>query len=45
LIFVEQRVPASREEITKFSVKYRNKITSHPNEIALHYLRKKSVED
>jgi hypothetical protein len=27
-------VPTIREEITKFSFKYRNKITTHPNELA-----------
>jgi hypothetical protein len=27
-------VPTSRAEITKFSVKYRDKITTHPNELA-----------
>ena len=28
------KVPTIREEITKFSVKYRDKITTHPNELA-----------
>jgi hypothetical protein len=28
------KVPTSREEITKFSFKYRDKITAHPNELA-----------
>jgi hypothetical protein len=27
-------VPTTREEITQFSVKYRDKITTHPNELA-----------
>jgi hypothetical protein len=27
-------VPTVREEITRLSVKYRNKITTHPNELA-----------
>jgi hypothetical protein len=27
-------VPTIRDEITKFSVKYRDKITTHPNELA-----------
>jgi len=27
------KVPTIREEITNFSVKYRNKITTHPNEL------------
>jgi hypothetical protein len=33
-------VPAIREEITKFSVKYRDKITTHPNELAATLLQK-----
>jgi len=28
------KVPIIREEITKFSVKYRDKITTHPTEMA-----------
>jgi hypothetical protein len=28
------KVPTIREEITKFNVKYRDKITTHPNELA-----------
>jgi hypothetical protein len=28
------KVPTIREEIKKFSVKYRDKITTHPNELA-----------
>jgi hypothetical protein len=28
------QVPTVREEITKFSVKYRDQITTHPNELA-----------
>jgi hypothetical protein len=28
------KIPTIREEITKFSVKYRVKITTHPNELA-----------
>jgi hypothetical protein len=32
------KVPTIREEITKFSVKYRDKITTHSNEIALTLL-------
>jgi hypothetical protein len=28
------KVPTIREEITKFNVKYRNKITTHPNELS-----------
>jgi hypothetical protein len=29
-----KKVPTIREELTKFSVKYRNKITTHPKEHA-----------
>jgi hypothetical protein len=32
-------VPTIREEITKSSVKYRDKITTHPNELASRLLR------
>jgi hypothetical protein len=28
------KVPTIKEEITKFSVKYRDKITTHPNKLA-----------
>jgi hypothetical protein len=28
------KIPTIREEITKFRVKYRDKITTHPNELA-----------
>jgi len=38
-------VPKIREEITKFSFKYRDKITTHPNEIVSRYLKKESRED
>jgi len=34
VIHADLKVPTIREEITKFSVKYRDKITTHPNEIA-----------
>jgi len=39
------KVPTIREEVTKFSVKYRGKITTHLNELASHYLKKNSLED
>jgi hypothetical protein len=32
-LHADLKVPTIREEITKFNVKYRNKITTHPNEI------------
>jgi hypothetical protein len=32
-IYADLKVPTIREEITKFSVKYRDKITTHPNEL------------
>ena len=28
------KVPTIKEEMTKFSVRYRDKITTHPNELA-----------
>ena len=34
VIHAELKVPTVRKEITKFSVKYREKITTHPNELA-----------
>jgi hypothetical protein len=33
-LHTDLKVPTIREEITKFSVKYTDKITSHPNELA-----------
>jgi hypothetical protein len=33
-LFQDLKVPTIREEITKFSVKYTDKITTHPNELA-----------
>jgi hypothetical protein len=33
-IHTDLKVPTIREEITNFSVKYRDKITTHPNELA-----------
>jgi hypothetical protein len=29
------KIPTVREEITKFSIKYRDKITTHPNELGI----------
>jgi hypothetical protein len=34
----ELKVPTVREEITKFSVKYRDEVTTHPNELAFTLL-------
>jgi hypothetical protein len=34
VLHTDLKVPTIREEITKFSVKYRDKITTHPNELA-----------
>jgi hypothetical protein len=34
VIHTDLKVPKIREEITKFSVKYRDKITTHPKELA-----------
>jgi len=43
VVHADLKVPTIRDEITKFSVKYRDKITTHPNEIA--YLKTKSLKD
>jgi hypothetical protein len=34
VLHTDLKVPTITEEITKFSVKYRDKITTHPNELA-----------
>jgi len=34
VIHADLKVPTIREEHTKFNVKYRDKITTHPNELA-----------
>jgi hypothetical protein len=34
VLYTDLKVPTIREEITKFSVKYTDKITTHPNELA-----------
>jgi hypothetical protein len=34
VLHTDLKVPTIREEITKFSVKDRDKITTHPNELA-----------
>ena len=34
VIHADLKVPTVREEMTKFSVKYRDKITAHTNELA-----------
>jgi hypothetical protein len=34
VLHTDLKVPTIREEITKFSVKYKDKITTHPNELA-----------
>jgi len=39
-IHADLKVPTVREEITKFSVKYRHKITTHTNELASALLEK-----
>jgi hypothetical protein len=36
--------PTITEDITNFSVKYTHKITTHPNELATHCSKKKSLE-
>jgi hypothetical protein len=37
---IRSYVPKIREEITKFIVKYRDKITTHPNELTSTLLEK-----
>jgi hypothetical protein len=34
VLHAELKIPTIRAEITKFTVKYRDKITTHPNELA-----------
>ena len=34
VLHADLKVPTVREEITKFRVKYRDKITTHPKELA-----------
>jgi hypothetical protein len=43
-IYTDLKVSTIRGEITKLGVTFRDKIT-HPNELASHYLKKKSLED
>jgi hypothetical protein len=45
VLYTGLKAPTVREEITKFSVKYRDKITTHPNELASTLLEEKSLED
>jgi hypothetical protein len=33
VVHADLKVPTIRDKITKFSVKYRDKITTHPNEL------------
>jgi hypothetical protein len=34
VLHADLKIPTIREEITKFSIKYRDKITKYPNELA-----------
>jgi len=34
VLHADLKVPTIREEITNFNVKYRDKVTAHPNEFA-----------
>jgi hypothetical protein len=34
ILYTDLKIPTIREEITKFTVKYRDKITTHPKELA-----------
>jgi hypothetical protein len=40
VLHTDLKVPTVGEEITKFSVRYRDKITTHPNELASTVLEK-----
>jgi hypothetical protein len=39
VLHADLKVPTIREEITKFSVKYRDKITAHTNKLASTLLK------
>jgi hypothetical protein len=41
ILHTDVKIPTIREEMTKFSVKYRDKITTHPNELAPTLLEEK----
>jgi len=43
VIHTDLKVPTIREEITKFSIKYRDKITTYPNELASTLLEKEET--
>jgi hypothetical protein len=43
VLHADLKVPIIREEITKFSVKYRDKITTHTNEIASTLLEEEEL--
>jgi hypothetical protein len=45
VLHTDFKVPTFREEITKFSVKYRDKITTHPNELASTLLEEEEPRD
>jgi hypothetical protein len=42
VLYTELKVPTVSEEITKFNVKYRDKITIYPNELASTLLEEES---
>jgi hypothetical protein len=39
VLYTDLKVPTVREKITKFSIKYRDKITAHPHEVASRVLQ------
>jgi len=45
VLHADLKVPTIREEITKFNVKYRNKITTHPNELVSILLEEGEEEE
>jgi hypothetical protein len=40
VLYTDLKVPTIREEITKFNIKYRDKITTHSNELASTLIEK-----
>jgi hypothetical protein len=43
VLHTDLKIPTLREEITKFSVKYRDKITTHPNKLASTLLEEEEL--
>jgi len=45
VLHADLKVPTHREEMTKFSVKYRDKTTTHPNELTSTLIVEEDPED